>query len=220
MLDGVHATSASPSRSPRPATIEEWLAIPAEKAAELIQGRLLYQGRQGPAHGMAQAGVGALVGVAYDRRPGSGDRPGGWRLSMRVDMEIGGIGCRPDVLGWRRDKQPALPELDQRGVVTAVPDWICEVLTPESARTDLGEKRLAYHRAGVTHYWIVDPYNGTLTVLHWTPDGYLFAFAAGRREKVRAPPFDAIEISVAELFGDDEEPPAPAEGAAPTEDPR
>jgi Uma2 family endonuclease len=197
-----------PARRP---TIEDWLAIPEERRAELIGGRIVYQGMPGPVHGRTQGRIVALFSDVYDRRPGSGDRPGGWWLSMEVDMEIAGMGCRPDVLGWRREKHVALPKPDARGVVTAVPDWICEVLSTSTAHVDMGDKRLGYHRAGVEHYWLADPQNGTLTVLRWTAEGYLIALVAGRGDKVRATPFEAVEIDVGWLFGDDEEPAAPDE---------
>ena len=119
-------------------------------------------------------------------------------------MEIAGMGRRPDVLGWRRDKHEALPRPDHRGLVTAVPDWICEVLSRSTAHVDLGEKRLGYHRAGVAYYWLVDPQNETLTVLQWTAPGYLVELVAGRGDKVRAPPFEAVEVEVSELFEEPE----------------
>ncbi|AUX40912.1 hypothetical protein SOCE26_023140 [Sorangium cellulosum] len=210
------APPVAPPRTPRRPTIEDWLAIPEEKRAELIDGRIVYQGMPGPVHGRTQAGVIALVRGAYDRRPGGAERPGGWWISMEVDMEIGGLGCRPDVLGWRRDKHPTMPEPDRRGIVTAAPDWICEVLSPTTAHVDMGDKRLGYHRAGVAHYWLADPHNGTLTVLRWTPEGYLIALVVGRGDKVHAAPFDAVEIDAGGLFGDDmEEPPPSNEPTAP-----
>ena len=206
MLRAVQTELTQTPRAPRRATIEEWLAIPEARRAELIDGRIVYHAMPGPVHGTTQGTVFSLFRGPYHRRPGGGDRPGGWWLSLEVDLEISGLGCRPDVLGWRRDKEAALPVPDPRGLVTVAPDWICEVLSTSTASVDLGKKRVAYHRAGVTHYWLADPLNGTLTVLQWTPDGYLVVLAAGRGEKVRAPPFDAVEIDVAELFGDEEEP--------------
>lgn len=202
--------SIGPVRSAGRATIQDWLAIPEERRAELINGRIVYQGMPGPVHGRAQGGVTALLRGPYDRRPGSGERPGGWWLSQEVDMDLAGMGCRPDVLGWRRDKHAAMPVPDERGVVTAVPDWICEVLSKSTAHVDLGDKRVGYHHAGVTHYWLVDPHNETLTVLSWTAQGYLVETVAGRGDKLRAPPFDAVEIDVSELFGDAEAEPAEA----------
>ena len=116
---------------------------------------------------------------------------------------------------------PALPQPNGRGVVIAVPGWICEVLSTSTAHVDMGAKRLGYHRAGVEHYWLADPQNGTLTVLRWTADGYLIALVAGRGDKVRAPPFDAVEIDVGWLFGDaaEEEAPASPHEETPAPDP-
>jgi len=204
-----HATSIAapdPRREPRRATIREWLDIPEEKRAELIDGAIIYQAMPGPAHGRAQGKMFALVDTPFGRRPGGIERPGGWWLSLEVDMEIAGLGCRPDILGFRRSKHERLPQPDERGVVTVVPDWICEVLSPSTAYIDQGKKRRAYHRAGVEHYWLVDPTNRTLTILERAERDYLILLVAGRDEVVRAAPFDAIEIPVSEIFGDDEEP--------------
>ena len=43
----------------------------------------------------------------------------------------------------------------------------------------------------------------TLTVLRWTERGYIEVLTAGQTERVRAEPFDARELAVGELFGDD-----------------
>ena len=80
------------------------------------------------------------------------------------------------------------------------------MLSPSTAYLDQGKKRRAYHRAGVDHYWLVDPTNHTLSVLEWAERDYLILLVAGRDEMVRAAPFDAVEIPVGETFGDDEEP--------------
>ena len=56
-----------------------------------------------------------------------------------------------------------------------------------------------------TGLWI--PINRTLTVLRWTPDGYLTALTADESEVVRAEPFKAIELHVGMLFGEEAEGP-------------
>jgi Uma2 family endonuclease len=185
-----------------PATIEEWLAIPEERRAELIDGVIACQGMPGPLHGRVQGKTFAQVDGPFGRPVGNQGFPGGWWISLKVDTEIGGAGCRPDILGWRRDNHPRLPEPDPRGVVIEVPEWICEVLSPRTASIDLGKKRRAYHRAGVAHYWLVDPTNSTLTVLEHSERDYLIVLVAGRGEAVNAPPFEGVEIAVAEIFGD------------------
>ncbi|WP_437984573.1 hypothetical protein [Sorangium sp. So ce117] len=39
----------------------------------------------------------------------------------------------------------------------------------------------------------------------WTPEGYLVALRAERGERIRAEPFDALELQVGVLFGDERE---------------
>jgi Uma2 family endonuclease len=83
------------------------------------------------------------------------------------------------------------------------PDWWCEVLSPSNASTDVVKKLRVLHACEVPHYWLVDPDRETLTVLRWTREGYLTALTATREERVRAEPFDAIELHVGVLFGDE-----------------
>jgi len=45
---------------------------------------------------------------------------------------------------------------------------VAEVVSPSSARTDRQAKRLRYQRAGVPHYWIVDPEQQQVEA--WHPD--------------------------------------------------
>ncbi len=124
-------------------------------------------------------------------------------------MFLAGVGCRPDLVGWRRETHPRLPEPDARGLVTDAPAWICEVLSPSTAAYDIGAKRSAYHRAGVQWYWLADPTNRTLTVLRRTDVDYLIVQSAGVGERVRCEPFEAAEIDVSELFAFDDEPEVP-----------
>ena len=182
-----------------PATVAEWLAIPEEQRAELIDGRIVRHAMPGPRHGFVQLGIGQALG-AYSRRPSDADRPGGWWISQEVDMLLAGMGCRPDLLGWQRDQHPRLPAPDTRGVVTDVPEWICEVLSPSTAGVAMGAKRSGYHRAGVLWYWLADPIHRTLTVLRRTEPDYLIVLVASVGERVRAEPFGAVEIDVGDLF--------------------
>lgn len=85
----------------------------------------------------------------------------------------------------------------------AAPDWICEVISPGHATEDTVKKLRLYHRAGIAHYWLADPGDATLTVMRWSADGYVMRLRAERGEVVRAEPFEAIEIAVGTLFGDD-----------------
>lgn len=85
------------------------------------------------------------------------------------------------------------------------PDWICEVISPINPSHDTVKKMNAYHAAEVPHYWLLDPRDQTLKVYRWQKDGYLQVLTAERGDRVRAEPFDAIMLSIAVIFGEDEE---------------
>lgn len=188
-------------------TLAEWLAIPEERRAELIDGRIVYQAMPGPVHGAVQSRVSALL-ASYDRRRRAPEDRGGWWISQELDMLLAGMGCRPDLLGWSRTLYPRLPAPNAQGVVTEVPGWICEVLSRSTAAVDMGPKRTGYHRAGVAWYWLADPHHRTLTVLQRTERDYLVVAVAGPGERLAAEPFTGVEVDLDALFDFGDEPTA------------
>lgn len=194
---------AKPARANPPATAADLLALPeSARFHEVIGGLVTPKAAPTGEHGATQAAlVGSLFG-SFSRPPG-GQHPGGWWFETEVEIEFEPHEIyRPDVAGWRRHRSP------QRPTGTPIhlrPDWICEILSPSNARDDQVTKFETYRRCGVPHYWIADPSQQTLRVFRWTPDGYLVALTAQTGQSVRAEPFDAIEIEVGVLFGEEGE---------------
>ena len=181
------------------ATLAEFLAIPeAQRFHEMIAGEIVEKAAPSAEHATAQLEVGSRLMGPFGRNPPSGG-PGGWWLMTEVEIQLGSDICRPDLAGWRRD---VVPERPRGKLVTQVPQWICEVLS-ENKRNDVVRKKHIYHQHHVDHYWLLDPDEGTLAVYRWHADGYLEVLVAERGQTVRAEPFDAIEIPVAGLFGDE-----------------
>ena len=190
--------------TPRRAILSDLLALPeGERFHEIIGGELVRKAEPSFEHGNAQSGVVTNVRVPFQRPPGSGG-PGGWWIVTEVEVELAPDDVpRPDVTGWRRDRLPHPPT---QFPVKLRPDWVCEVVSPKRASDDTVKKVRAYQRAAIPHYWLLDLRDGTLTVLRWSAEGYVVVLKAERHERVRAEPFDATELSVSALFGDD---PAP-----------
>lgn len=192
----------STARRNPPATLADLLAIPeAERFHEIVDGELVRKAMPTIRHGAAQAALAEEVGVAYGPRS-RGRGPGGWVFATETEIRFADHQVyRPDVAGWRREHMPRLPDdftLEVR------PDWICEILSPSNAAHDLVKKRRTYQHAELQHYWVLDPEAETLTVYRWTADGYLLVLDATGDERVRAEPFDALELSVRELVVGDE----------------
>ncbi|HEX2572369.1 MAG TPA: Uma2 family endonuclease [Polyangia bacterium] len=189
-------------RKNRPrATIADLFAIPeATRFHELINGEIIEKGAATGAHGGVQAELTTRLNGPFGRRPG-GRWPGGWWFAIDVDIRFGEDVCRPDVVAWRRDR---VTERPLGALVSVRPDWVCEILSTNH-RNDLVRKKHIYHRHEVGHYWILDPVEETLAVYRWHPAGYLEVLAAESGNRVRAEPFDAIELPVGALFGKEED---------------
>lgn len=95
-------------------------------------------------------------------------------------------------------------ELIDRPVVLR-PDWICEVLSDSNRHNDTIRKLRRHHQARVPHYWLLDPDTQTLNVFRHEPLGYLNVLTAERGQRVRAEPFEALELRVEMLLGRDPE---------------
>jgi Uma2 family endonuclease len=168
--------------------------------AEVMAGEVHEKAAPSAEHGDAQRALAQILGGKFHRR-GGGANPGGWWIMTEVEIELETHEVYvPDLAGWRRDTAPQRPT---GRPVRIRPDWVCEILSPSTARRDQVGKQRTFHRCGVRHYWIVDPEREVLIVQRWAADGYLVVLTAAKGETVRAEPFDAVELAVGELFGDD-----------------
>ncbi|MEN9797015.1 MAG: hypothetical protein RL653_711 [Pseudomonadota bacterium] len=198
---GTMAKKSGEDTPPR-MTSAEVLALPEERRLEVIAGRVEEKAAPSNHHGLSLAQLGGRVTESFGRH--GGGRPGGWWILSDVDLELGPEDLvRPDLAGWRREKLPKVPPGRPMRVV---PDWVCEIVSPSNARRDRVEKVRLYHRAGVGHYWLLEPEAATLTVLQHEPAGYRVVQVAAGTERVRAAPFEQLEFSLAELLGDEPDP--------------
>jgi Uma2 family endonuclease len=178
--------------------------MPEEDRYEIVDGDLVPKEAARVLHGQAQLAIGQCLRGPFNRRGGGPPgRPGGWWLASEVLIQFAPAEIRrPDAAGWRRERMPEPPTGTP---LLLVPDWICEIVSPTNAATDTITKMRLYHEANVRHYWLLDPGPETLAVYRHSPDGFVHVLGARRGDRVRAEPFDAIELQVGVFFGDDED---------------
>lgn len=82
---------------------------------------------------------------------------------------------------------------------------VCEVISPSTEQRDRTAKLSIYARAEVTYAWLVNPDQRLLEVLRLGRDGWLRLAAHRDDERVRAEPFDAIELDLSVLWVDAEQ---------------
>lgn len=193
-MDGTVAPVAEPKRK---ATYDDVLAAPEHKVAEILDGELFLSPRPASPHARASSRLGAVLDAFDDE--GSASRPGGWLLLFEPELHLRSDVVVPDIAGWRRERMPRLADVPWFDLA---PDWLCETLSPSTARIDRTRKLRIYARENVRHVWLLDPLARTLEVLALDGDRWVVAENHGGDDVVRAAPFAALELALARLWID------------------
>lgn len=178
----------------RNASYDDLLRVPAHLVAEIVGGRLVTHPRPAPRHAVVSSLLGIEVGKAFFSRGGD---PGGWWILDEPELHLDADVLVPDLAGWRRERMPKLPDTPW---FELAPDWICEVLSPSTARDDRVVKMPLYARAGVEYLWLIDPDQKTIEVFALERGRWMLLGAHKDDEQVRLPPFDALALDLAILW--------------------
>ncbi|MDB4962077.1 MAG: hypothetical protein JWP01_2076 [Myxococcales bacterium] len=178
------------------ATYQDVLDAPEHTVAEIIDGELHVSPRPaGPA-----TSVGSMIGASLIPPFGRGrGGPGGWIILDEPELHLGDDVLIPDLAGWRRERMPVVEDVTG---FTIAPDWVCEVLSPSTERVDRSRKLPIYASMNVGHAWIVHPRHRTVEVLRLHEGKWLTLAVHRDDQRVRAEPFEAIEIDLADLWAD------------------
>jgi Uma2 family endonuclease len=183
--------------APKLATYADLLALPDDVRAEVLAGQVVTSPAALPRHSKVQGSARRFIGGPFDDDDGRGG-PGGWWIFVEVDIALGLHDIvRPDLSGWRRDR---LPRPGPTRPIEVVPDWVCEISSPSTAARDRVHKRKLYARAGVAHYWLIDPDARVLEALTLCDGAWLEAGVYDDESTARISPFEAIELEVGRLF--------------------
>ncbi|MFY9974234.1 MAG: Uma2 family endonuclease [Chromatiaceae bacterium] len=178
-----------------PATYEDLCRVPEHLVAEILDGELHTHPRPAPRHAVAFSNLTeSLVGPFGKGRGG----PGGWWIIGEPEVHLGAQVLVPDLAGWRRERMPGLPETPWFDLA---PDWVCEILSPSTARTDRVLKMRIYAEHGVAHLWLLDPDLRTLETYGLESERWVLLGSHDGEETVKAPPFDGVALGLSELWG-------------------
>jgi Uma2 family endonuclease len=183
------------SKTGRPASYEDLLALPEHVVGEIIDGELIVSPRPANRHAAATTSLNSDLHATFGR--GNRGGPGGWVILFEPELHIVGQVMVPDIAGWRRERRPEIPDAP---FFELAPDWVCEVLSPSTAALDRTRKMRHYGRAGVTHVWLLDPTPQTLEVFRRDGDSWRLVLAVAGDAEVRAEPFEAVELALAGLW--------------------
>jgi Uma2 family endonuclease len=185
----------------KPATYQDVLDAPDHEVAEIIDGELHVSPRPGGPHTLVSSALGGLLVSSFHF---SISGPGGWLILDEPELHIVGEIVVPDLAGWRRER---LPEVSSAAFFTLAPDWVCEILSTSTAAVDRTDKLPIYARAGIKRVWLVSPAQRTLEILRAHEGGWLLVATYRDAARVRAEPFDAIELDLSMLWASIAPPP-------------
>ena len=181
----------------RRATYEDLVRVPPHRVAEIIDGELHVSPRPASRHALASSALGSELWSPFHHGRGG---PGGWWILFEPELHFGEDVLVPDLAGWRRERMPEFPDT---AAFTLTPDWACEVVSPSTERLDRATKMPVYAREGVAHLWLVNPAARTLEVYRLAEGRWLLLATHEGAAQVRAEPFDAVELALAPLWGED-----------------
>jgi Uma2 family endonuclease len=172
-------------------TYEDWLALPDDHRYELIDGELFMSPSPNIGHQRVLRDL-AFILVNHLRQSGRGEllfAPTGVRLDERSVLE-------PDLLVVLRDHASRVATQ----VIDGPPDLVVEILSPGTARRDLGIKREKYRSTAVPEYWIVDPINARVEVLVLENDDYVRFGMFSRSDTLRSRVLADLAIALCDVF--------------------
>lgn len=184
---------AEPARSA--ASYDDIISLPEHLVGEILHGVLHTHPRPAPRHARAYSVLGGNLGGTFDWGT---DGPGGWWILDEPELHLGGHVLVPDLAGWRRERLPSLPET---AWFELAPDWVCEILSPGTARTDRAIKMPIYAALAIPHLWLVDPDARILEVYRFQGDGHWLLLATLKEDDpVCQPPFEALSFPLVTLW--------------------
>ncbi len=189
---------AQSAKAKLPATYADLIKVPDNLVAELIGGELFASPRPAVPHAVAASELTVSLGGPFGR--GSGGGPGGWRILYEPELHFAADVLVPDLAGWRLTRMPQAPKT---AAIELPPDWICEIVSPSTGRIDRIRKMPVYARVGVQHAWLIDPLQRSLEVYRLESSHWMLVGAYENDALVRAEPFDAVELDLLPLWGEE-----------------
>ncbi len=143
-------------------TIDDIYALPDGERAELIDGKIYYMSPPSTTH---QRISGYLHNEIYNHIKNSNGKCEVYAAPFAVFLNENDINYVEPDISVICDQS----KLDDKGCHGA-PDWIIEIVSPNSKSKDYMTKLFKYRTAGVREYWIVDSDKQMITVYAFEKD--------------------------------------------------
>lgn len=178
----------------RPATYDDLMKVPDHLVAEIVEGELHTSPRPSGPHGRAMGAAFSRIARAFDDGEGG---PGGWWIAVEPEIHLNADVFVPDVAGWRRER---VPEYLSGLAWKVAPDWVCEILSPSTARFDRIRKLPRYAQHQVGWAWLIDPALQSLEIYRLQRGQWVLTSTHEGDEVIRPEPFEAVDFPLGSLW--------------------
>ncbi len=173
---------------------EAFLNLPENIVGEILNGELHTQPRPAPKHALAASYLGGDLVGPYGKGRGG---PGGWWIIDEPEIHLGQDILVPDLAGWQKARMPRLPET---AFFSLPPDWVCEVMSRQTARKDRITKMPLYAGYGVQYIWLVDPLIKTLEAYRLENQYWKLIGTFAESDRASVEPFGETAIDLSLLW--------------------
>ena len=134
---------------PRPFTVDDYMSLPEHGPRyQLVDGELYMAPSPNRRHQFISGEIEFILQKHLEAYPT------GVIYHAPFDVQLTDITVvQPDIAYFSKQRSSYLTEHGAEGA----PDLVVEILSPKTARLDLGVKREIYARTGVVELWIVEP---------------------------------------------------------------
>ncbi|MFH1115417.1 MAG: Uma2 family endonuclease [Pseudomonadota bacterium] len=179
----------------RRASYEDLYGIDENAIGQIIDGELIVSPRPSRGHSFAANVLTTEVTSSYQF--GGSRGPGGWIILIEPEIKMGEDILVPDLAGWKEDR---LPREEKTNWISVSPDWVCEIVSESSIRVDRIKKMSIYAREGIPYFWLINPRDHTLEVFRLESGRWTVLGTFADDDKVRAEPFQEVEIELGRLW--------------------
>lgn len=175
-------------------TYEDYLKLPQEPGFrfEILEGFLVKEPSPSMHHQRLSRELGRRLMTFFDDYDPEGEL---FFAPLDVTLTISNV-VQPDILFISSDRR----EIMRQERIDGPCDLVVEIMSPTNRRKDRLRKLEIYRKAGIPHYWIVDPEEDTLESYKLKDESYTLVFAGGPGDKFTHPDFPGLDLDLGRVF--------------------
>lgn len=181
----------------RPITVDEfeYMSFPEEFDVELINGRIVCIAKANGVHQKLSANLTEMLNNSLRNEKSR------CILFPEIDIVFNDFNKEAPDLVILCDLEKYVKGEGKK--IIGSPELVIEILSPSTRHNDENEKLHIYMNCGVKEYWIVDPYEETLSIYNASEDGKGYSMRKYTIEDmVQSSVFRCIDFSLIDIFDD------------------